>query len=184
MKNIIKNIKYLSFVILAFNCILYIPSISYAASPYNTYGLQNGKASVAIRVSSYNPNWTTLINNSRVTWNNSANVNITQNDNSPNWIEAGNYDKDWYGLTTSSYNSSTGYISTFNIQINGKTINQKATNVSNFVMSVMSHEFGHLFWLCDNPVTSSTSIMDYNRNRNTMTSPQQFDISNVNAKYR
>lgn len=55
------------------------------------------------------------------------------------------------------------------------------TSVYNFVMS---HEFGHLFWLCDNPVTSSPSIMDYNRNRNTMTSPQQFDISNVNAKYR
>lgn len=184
MKNIRKNIKYLSFVIFAFNCILYIPSISYAASPYNTYGLQNGRASVAIRVSSYNPNWATLINNSRITWNNSANVNITQNDNSSNWIEAGDYGNDWYGRTIQTYNTNTGYTTQFYIKINGETINQKATNVSNFVMSTMSHEFGHIFWLCDNPVTSNPSIMDYNRNRNTMTSPQQFDISNVNAKYR
>lgn len=39
------------------------------------------------------------------------------------------------------------------------------------------------FGYVDNPNTSKSSIMKYNRNRNGMTAPQTFDVDNVNAKY-
>lgn len=47
----------------------------------------------------------------------------------------------------------------------------------------VAHEFGHVFWLCDNPNTTKPSLIKHSRDRNTMMTPQQFDIDNVNAKY-
>lgn len=70
-----------------------------------------------------------------------------------------------------------------NFQTRSRTISNKATNISNFAKSTVTHEFGHVFWLCDNPTTNKSSIMKSSRNRNTMTVPQTFDIDNVNAKY-
>lgn len=81
-----------------------------------------------------------------------------------------------YKLNSQSYN--------FCVKINANTIEHDATNTSNFVMSTITHEFGHVFRLCDNPSTSMASIMKYSRNRNTMTGPQQFDIRNVNNIYK
>ena len=80
---------------------------------------------------------------------------------------ADKYNDTWYGLTSQTYNSSTGY----------------TTNFNNFAKSTVTHEFGHVFWICDNPNTSKSSIMKYSRNRNDMTAPQTFDVDNVNAKY-
>ncbi|RHL28189.1 hypothetical protein DW028_09045 [Agathobacter rectalis] len=96
---------------------------------------------------------------------------------------ADKYNDTWYGLTSQTYNSSTGYTTKFTIKVNARTISEDATNFNNFAKSTVTHEFGHVFWLCDNPNTSKSSIMKYSRNRNSMTAPQTFDVDNVNAKY-
>lgn len=96
---------------------------------------------------------------------------------------ADKYDDTWYGLTSQTYNSSTGYTTKFTIKVNARTISADATNFNNFAKSTVTHEFGHVFWLCDNLNTSKSSIMKYSRNRNGMTAPQTFDVDNVNAKY-
>jgi len=48
--------------------------------------------------------------------------------------------------------------------------------------SVTSHELGHVAGLADNPpgVTANNSIMNYARNRPTITFPRSFDVENVN----
>lgn len=96
---------------------------------------------------------------------------------------ADKYDDTWYELTSQTYNSSTGYTTKFTIKVNARNISADATNFNNFAKSTVTHEFGHVFWLCDNPNTSKSSIMKYSRNRNSMTAPQTFDVDNVNAKY-
>lgn len=96
---------------------------------------------------------------------------------------ADKYNDTWYGLTSQTYNSSTGYTTKFTIKVNARTISADATNFNNFAKSTVTHEFWHVFWLCDNPNTSKSSIMKYSRNRNGMTAPQTFDVDNVNAKY-
>ena len=90
----------------------------------------------------------------------------------------------WYGLTTQTHNKTSGYTSKFIIKVNTKTIKAKATKYSKFARSTVTHEFGHVFWLADNPNTKKSSIMKYDRDRNTMVKPQQFDIDNVNKKYK
>lgn len=67
--------------------------------------------------------------------------------------------------------------------MNSKALKKDATNISNFIQSVFVHELGHTIWLADNPITTSSSIMKYNRNRNTMTNPSAYDVEGVNMKY-
>lgn len=152
--------------------------------PYLSYGWPSGITTVQPYSNSLNPTWTSLINNGLSKWNNSsAVVSISVSSSSPNTIEAGNYSDTWYGLNTPSFNPSTGLLSSYNIKINATTIYSDASNFSNFATSVIVHEFGHTFWLCDNPYTTFPSIMNQNRNRNSMISPQTFDINNVNTIY-
>ena len=155
----------------------------YAADPYLDYGSKTGKVTVK-SYSSLSDDWVSIIDTGIANWNDSsANVSISVSIFSSNKIEAAQYSDTWYGLTTQTYNTSTGYTSKFVIQINSKTISDDATDFTNFAISTVTHEFGHVFWLCDNPNTTKSSIMKYSRDRNTMTTPQQFDIDNVNAKY-
>lgn len=100
---------------------------------------------------------------------------------SQNYILASQYLDEWYGIEIPT--PSSGYITSFIIKLNTRTIADNATNFSNFAQSVLVHELGHVFWLKDNPGTTSSSIMKYSRNRNLMILPQQYDINNVNAKY-
>lgn len=164
--------------------IIFCSSVTvYAADPYGNCGTKTG----TIIVQSYSglsDEWVSIIDTGIANWNNSsANVKISVFLWSSNKIEAAQYSDTWYGLTTQTHDASTGYTSKFVIQINSKTISDEATNFSNFAISTVTHEFGHVFWLCDNPNTTKSSIMKYSRDRNTMTKPQQFDIDNVNAKY-
>lgn len=58
---------------------------------------------------------------------------------------ADKYDDTWYGLTSQTYNSSTGYTTKFTIKVNARTISADATNFNNFAKSTVTHEFGHVF---------------------------------------
>ena len=64
-----------------------------------------------------------------------------------------------------------------------QSISNDATNFNNFVQSVLVHELGHILCLADNPSTTSSSIMKYSRDRNTLTRPQTYDINDVNTKF-
>lgn len=166
-------------------CAIILMSVTvYAADPYLSYGCQSSSITVKPYASKYNDVWVSILNHGRSAWNNSsAKVNISVSSNSKNTIVAGNYSESWYGLNTQTYNTSTGYTSKFTIQINSRTISDDASDFNNFAQSTVAHEFGHCFWLCDNPSTSKASLMKHTRNRNTMTIPQSFDIHNVNDKY-
>lgn len=179
-----KKLKYfiISTIVL---CMFFVSSIvTYAADPYLSCGSKTGSVNVKKYSDKYNDTWVSILNNGISAWNNSrANVSISKTSSSKNSIEAAQYDDTWYGLTTQTYNIITGYTSEFVIKVNARTISADATNFDNFAKSTVTHEFGHVFWLCDNPNTSKSSIMKYSRDRNTMTTPQTFDIDNVNAKY-
>lgn len=43
-----------------------------------------------------------------------------------------------------------------------------ATIFSNFAKGTVAHEFGHVFWLCDNPSTAEPSLMKYSNDFNTV----------------
>ena len=184
MKRINRLVKTTMAFFLAVVLSIIIPLDVYAADPYLDFGCQYGSISVKSYSNMYNSTWIGILDGGRAAWtNSSANVSISISSYSSNKIEAGRYDDTWYGLNTQTYNTSTGYTTSFVIKINARTISNDATNVTNFAKSTVVHEFGHSFWLCDNPSTSSSSIMKYSRNRNTMTTPQTFDINNVNGKY-
>lgn len=128
--------------------------------------------------------WSSIVSESVSAWNNSnAKVSINEKSTSKNSVVITDYTDSWYGLNSSTLNSS-GYISKYTIHVNGRTIIENARNVHDFIKSTITHEFGHVFWLCDNPVTGQASIMKHTRDRNVMTVPQQFDIQNVNKMYK
>lgn len=179
-----KRTKRLLGVVVAACLILGSAMVVYAADPYLSYGSKSGKVAVKNYSNRYNDTWVRIIDNSINAWNNSsANVSISKTSKSNNTIEAAQYNDTWYGLNSQTYDKSTGYTSKFVIKVNVRTISNDAKNFSNFAQSTVAHELGHTFWLCDNPTTSKSSLMKYSRNRNTMTTPQQFDIDNVNKKY-
>jgi hypothetical protein len=94
---------------------------------------------------------------------------------SSNQVLAASYSDTWFGLSSSANPGP------FTIKLNSRTINNEAVNFYNFVKSTLVHEYGHIFCLDH---TLQTAIMNSNRNRNMMTTPQQFDIDEVNSVYK
>ncbi|AZS15913.1 hypothetical protein [Paenibacillus lutimineralis] len=126
-----------------------------------------------------NDTWKTPISNGISAWNGTATkVTIGYLSSSTNSITAAQYSDTWYGLNT-QWKSPYKYT----IQLNARTIARDATNFSNFVKGTTVHEFGHCFFLKDNPNTTLASIMKYTNNFNTVTTPQQYDINDVNSVY-
>lgn len=154
-----------------------------SAAIYLNYGSKSPYINVLSYTNAYNDTWVSILDNGRSSWNtSSAKVTVTTTSSSANQIYAAQYADSWYGLAT-RLQTSGGYITKFKININARTIGNDAINFNNFARNVVAHEFGHIFWLSDNPTTSSASLMRHDRNRNTMVGPQPYDIVNVNAKY-
>lgn len=182
---IVKKLKYYIALLTVLCLMNTFPIVVNAADPYLSCGSETGNITIQKYSNKYNDTWISIIDKGISGWNNSsANVSISVTSSSENTIEAASYDEAWYGLATQIYNTSTGYTSSFVIKVNVRTISKDAVNFKNFARSTVTHELGHIFWLCDNPSTSKSSIMKYDRNRNVMVLPQKFDIDNVNAKYR
>ncbi|MCL2320987.1 MAG: M10 family metallopeptidase domain-containing protein [Oscillospiraceae bacterium] len=117
------------------------------------------------------------MDDSATAWNVTATrVTVSSSTSSPNKILADNYADTWYGLSSSANPGP------FTIKLNARTINAVATNFYNFVKSTLVHEYGHIF--CLDHTAVQASIMYLDRNRNVMTTPQQFDISEVNSVYK
>jgi len=149
-----------------------------AKADYKSYGYPT--TSIPIKSFSYNSAWQAPMMQSMQNWNNNSEV-FFHTLGSINTITAEQKSYDWYGLNKCHYSGSK--LLSFEITLNSRTISRDATNINNFIQSVLVHELGHSIWLADNPGTMYNSIMKYGRDRNTMTLPQTYDIQQVNAKY-
>lgn len=173
-----KRKSFIAFILLVSAVVFY--SATVGAATYLGFGWP--KSTIPIKPYSYNDLWQPAMNASLSNWNNAgAKVKFTKDSSSGNKVTAAQFSYSDYGITYQTYSGST--LKSFRIELNARTIAADASNFSNFVQSVFVHELGHTIWLADNPSTSSSSIMKYTRNRNTMTKPQTFDINNVKAKY-
>ncbi len=152
---------------------LSIPAGSATASPYSGTGQETPK--IRVLPYSYNSTWQTAINNGRYNWNSTYSpVDLTVSTIGGSTITATSYSDTWYG-----YYQRCGSTCMY-IRLNSRTIARDASNVRNFITSVLVHEYGHALNLAH---TTSYSIMNYNRDRNTMTYPSSSDVSNARAAY-
>lgn len=94
----------------------------------------------------------------------------------------------WLPIITTACNSWTtsaganiGTTATGSSFFNARTINA----TTNARRSTVAHEIGHLLWLSDNPAVSNdnNSLMAGGRNRETVFTPQPYDIQNVLFRY-
>jgi hypothetical protein len=158
---------------------LALTSVAPASATY--YGGGMPSATFQIKPWSYNSTWQTPMNSALSSWNSaSSKVNITKNSSSAAYVTAAQYSDTWYGLY--SY-SGIPVWRVFDIKLNSRTIAADASNVTNFIRSTFAHELGHSLSLADNPSTSSASLMKHSRDRNTLYTPQTYDINDVNSFY-
>lgn len=154
-----------------------------AVSPANADYYAGGMPSAHITIKPYNYNstWQTAMDQSLSNWYNTPTPAwFEKSSSASNWAEAAEFSDTWYGTYTYWGSGSSRY---FRVQLNSRMIAKDATNFSNFIQSVFVHEMGHALSLLDNPATDQESIMKYSRDRNTMTKPQAYDISEVNNYY-
>jgi len=175
-----KNYKKIISLILVIVMLVSYRSISLAYINIS-YGSVSASVDVEERISNH-----TLFVNSKNAWNYTATpVWITAVPGSGHsWVIDGQYGDEWYGLYTAE---SLQYIfwgraTKFSIKLNRTLL---VSEGDNFWQSVLVHEFGHAFCLDDNPNSSvpNSSIMNYNRSRNTLITPQADDINGVNNAY-
>ncbi len=117
-------------------------------------------------------------------WNSTSTpVNIkTVPGSGHSYVISGVYNDTWYGMYTPKdlQYLVTGRAGKFTIELNRK---QLVSESENFWQSVLVHEFGHAFCLGDNPSSGNSSIMNYDRNRNTLIKPTGNDVTGVNNAY-
>lgn len=167
-------------VILLGGLIMLSSAAAYAA--YLTFGWPN--KNIPVKSYSFNETWQVPMDKSLENWNDAnAKVTFSKNSSSENSISAAQYEWEDYARNYLTVSGST--LTKFRVEMNARTISRDREDgkFGNFVQSVFVHELGHAIWLDDNPNTTSSSIMKYSRNRNTMTNPQTYDINNVKAKY-
>jgi hypothetical protein len=154
-------------------------AVAPASADYYAGGMPS--AHLLVKPYSYNTTWQTPMDQSLSNWYNTPTPAwFEKSSSASNWVEAASFADTWYGTYTYWGSGSSRY---FRIQLNSRMIAGDATNFSNFVQSVFVHEMGHALSLLDNPATDQASIMKYSRDRNTMTKPQAYDISEVNNYY-
>ncbi|WP_326722952.1 hypothetical protein OHT59_29710 [Streptomyces sp. NBC_00243] len=173
-----RSVRSLTITSLAAACI-----IPFSAQPAHATYWSGGmpSASFSIRTFSYNPSWQGPLTNGISNWNGTATpAAIGTLSNSRNTLTATSYSDTWYGLFTSSGPRDSSR--TFTIKLNSRTIARDATNFSNMVTRVFSHELGHGLSMADNPSTSSSSIMKYTA-WSTLVKPTAYDIAEVNRIY-
>ncbi len=124
--------------------------------------------------------WFPLIQESANAWNStSAGTNISITTAPSSYVcEVGVYADTWFGVTGFPSNSST--INSATILINARTCDTD----NNSRKSTITHEIGHLLGLADNPpISANKSLMNYDRNKKTVYTPQAYDIMNVKYIY-
>ena len=140
----------------------------------------SGLRTVIINITPYsysNASYMTGMDRAIAGWNNTATkVSISKNTNALGYVRVNVYSDTWYGYFHGDGGSS-AYI-----RLNQRTIGAAATNLTNFVQSVLTHEFGHA-WQLDHVPSGTSSIMNEDRPRNSMVLPQSHDVSDVNSYF-
>ncbi len=153
--------------------------VNAAAYIYYEYGLKSATVEVENRLG-YNSIYTKSVS----AWNSTSTpVNIkTVPGSGHSYVISGVYNDTWYGMYTPKdlQYLVTGRAGKFTIELNRK---QLVSESENFWQSVLVHEFGHAFCLGDNPSSGNSSIMNYDRNRNTLIKPTGNDVTGVNNAY-
>lgn len=129
-----------------------------------------------------NATWLPIITTACNSWTTSAGANIgtTATGSSFFIIEVDSYSWAAYGRCIKWPQENVASTSG-RIEINARTINA----TTNARRSTVAHEIGHLLWLSDNPAVSNdnNSLMAGGRNRETVFTPQPYDIQNVLFRY-
>ena len=155
------------------------------AQAANCYSGGLGSRSFGVRYVNVNSQWTGGFDTARSRWNSSgAGASIQSQATAIPIMTAGQYTDSWYGLYTPIQNAGG---KTFKIQVNARTLSQSAPSNQywNWVLSTSTHELGHGLRHLDNPLSANPngSLMNHNRNRNTVGSPTSYDVSYVRSCY-
>ena len=172
--------KRLSSIILFLIFFFSFSTAVYAASyKYYDGGLKSATVNVENRLSN-----STVYKNSVSAWNNTSTpVDIkTVPGSGYSYVIDGVYNDTWYGLYTPKDRQwlTSGRAGKFTIELNRKKL---VSESNNFWQSVLVHELGHAFCLDDKPSSGNSSIMNYDRDRNTLIKPTSNDIAGVNNAY-
>lgn len=131
-----------------------------------------------------NTTWLLNIADACLSWNGSgsgANIRTSNSVSSPHTIEVNSFSWRDRGQTAKYPLGKNVAATRSTIEINIET----CTGSSKARQSTIAHEMGHLLWLSDSPSVPipNDSLMDGNRNRETVYSPRSFDVRNVNFRY-
>ena len=140
---------------------------------------------MVVRTENVTGEYLTAFHRARTAWGSSgAGTTIAVLSSAANVIKVVNSSEGWYGLYT-PLQVSGQYVNSFRIEINSRTIERDAPTGSrtNWMQSTIAHEFGHAYWLSDNPNTSQTSLMKHSRDRAVVTGPTAYDVENVIDKF-
>lgn len=120
-------------------------------------------------------------------WNNSSSKRKISFNTGSNYIKAISYSDTFYGqyVPLESNTNSTNRTTKFEIHINTRILDNSPPG---YIQSVVCHEMGHSFGLNEcNQVFPDTvtfpKIMDQNRDRSMIRTPQSDDVSGVNTYY-
>lgn len=154
-----------------------IPTLSNAFNHYR-HGYYHSVVHVNAQIVK-NAKYRTPYLNAMSVWNGSTNRIRWGNANaSESYVRLSGWNEDFYGRYAPLGYKSNGRASKFKIEINDNRLFMAS---SIFRQSVIAHEMGHA--LCLDHNTSSTSLMNSNRNRNSIYKPNQDDIRGVNYAY-
>ena len=143
-------------------------------SPFSFRG--QGTPKILIAPYSYNDQWQPGMDAALANWNATVSpAHISKQSGRTSTVTAKSYTASWFGYYQSCGDSC------LYIRLNSRTISAASVNHKNYVTSVLVHEFGHALNLAHRD--GSTSIMNRNRNRNTMVKPSSSDVTNVIRAY-
>lgn len=156
-----------------------------AASVYTGYHLAS-TATVVRTVGTLDMTYSSAIAQGIRRWNDTDLFSITYGADTDNTITTTSSSESWYGITDITYKGTV--VTKYAITINKTKISSAAsssTYVLSIGISVVSHEFGHVFGLADITDTTNTtiSIMNSARDRTTLLGPTTRDVNLLKAIY-
>lgn len=161
--------------------IFFVFSASSVYAIYYQYGYSLYSMTYSVQSSGADNIYDTAANN----WQSAVATNITKSSSSANRVWTGDYPYTWFGIYQPTIVG--GTTSHFDIRLDLINIANYSDHQGYFneaTISTATHEFGHAQYLGDYENSHGTiSIMSHQRDRTTMTTPQQHDINNI-IEYR